>query len=85
VDKPTIEEIQEQTRELTLAVTKILPRKTLIPAAMVRAFARLTAATIGAVADPAERAGCAVQVSELFIEELKGSLICLAERDGGGA
>jgi hypothetical protein len=48
---------------------------------MVRAFARITAATIGAVSEPDARAALAVEITELWCAELKGSLECLAERD----
>jgi hypothetical protein len=87
MNEPTWREVQEQTNRITLAVTSVLPRDTL-PAAMIRAFARITAATVGAVAAPEGRAAIAVEVSEVWIEELKASLMCLAERDaqeGGGA
>lgn len=85
MDRPTIKEIQEQTRELTLAIAKVLPRGGAIPAAVVRAFARVTAATIGAVADPVERGECCVQASELWCEELKTSMQRLYERDAAAA
>ena len=82
MERPTLKEIQEQTGRITLAVTGVLPKDT-IPASMIRAFARVTAATIGAVADPVDRSRVAVEVSELWCEELKGSLLCIAEREAG--
>jgi hypothetical protein len=79
---PTHEEVQKQTEELTLAVAGVLPRKP-IPAALVRASARVVAAMIGAVGAPDERITLAVSVAEIWCDELRSGLKCLAERDGG--